>query len=66
MDKGFDRQRASGAVAVIKQHPAMVAFALSPVLVGLGLIWWLLGAGWAITAFLVLAVVGGVAALRRR
>lgn len=44
----------------------MVLFALSPVLVGLGLVWWLLGAGWAIALFLLLAVGGGVVVLRQR
>lgn len=66
MAKEIDRQRASGAVAVLKQHPAMVLFALSPVLVGLGLVWWLLGAGWAIVLFGVLAVAGGMVVLRKR
>ncbi|BBX15409.1 hypothetical protein CRI77_20240 [Mycolicibacterium duvalii] len=66
MAKEIDRQRTSSALAVVRQHPVMVLFALSPVLVGLGLVWWLLGAGWAIALFLLLAVVGGVVVLRQR
>lgn len=66
MAKEIDRQRASGALAVLRQHPVMVLFALSPVLVGLGVVWWLAGAGWAILLMLVLAVAGGVAVLRKR
>lgn len=47
MAKEIDRQRVQGALAVIKQHPGMVLFALSPAVIALGLVWWLLGAGWA-------------------
>lgn len=53
MAKEIDRARADSALAVIKQHPGMVLFAVSPALVALGVVWWLFGAGWA--ALLLLA-----------
>ncbi len=62
MAKEIDRQRAQGALAVIKQHPMMVLFALSPVLVVLGAVWWLFGGGWALL-LAVAGVLGGGAAL---
>ncbi|MDA2894877.1 hypothetical protein PDG61_28465 [Mycolicibacterium sp. BiH015] len=62
MAKEIDRQRAQGALAVIRQHPGMVLFALSPILLGIGVVWWLLGPGWAMV-LLVAAVLGGGAAV---
>lgn len=64
--KEIDRVRATSALAVIKQHPVMVLFALSPVLAVLAVIWWLAGAGWAIAAALVLLVAGGAIVVRKR
>ncbi|KZS58829.1 hypothetical protein A4G26_01630 [Mycobacterium kansasii] len=64
--KEIDRVRATSALAVIKQHPGMVLFALSPVLALLAVIWWLAGAGWAIAATLVLLVVGGAVVVVKR
>lgn len=66
MAKEIDRQRAQGALAVIKQHPAMVLFALSPALIALGLVWWLLGAGWAVLLLTVMLVAGGAAVVLKR
>ncbi|QZT61536.1 hypothetical protein [Mycolicibacterium austroafricanum] len=66
MAKEIDRQRAQGALAVIKQHPAMVLFALSPALIALGLVWWLLGAGWAAVLLTVMVVAGGAAVMLKR
>ena len=66
MAKEIDRQRAQGALAVIKQHPGMVLFALSPVLIGVGLVWWLMGAGWAAVLVIALVLGGGAAVLLRR
>lgn len=62
----IDRNRARGALAVIKQHPGMVLFAAAPAIVGLVLVWWLAGAGWAVLLLMVLLVTGGVAVLRKR
>ncbi|WP_165759313.1 hypothetical protein [Mycobacterium decipiens] len=64
--KEIDRVRATSALAVIRQHPVMVLFVLSPVLAGLGVIWWLAGAGWAIAAALVLLVAGGAMVVLKR
>ncbi|KZS81743.1 hypothetical protein [Mycobacterium persicum] len=64
--KEIDRVRATSALAVIKQHPGMVLFALSPVLALLAVIWWLAGTGWAIATALVLLVVGGAVVVVKR
>ncbi|AGZ52760.1 hypothetical protein PJK45_07755 [Mycobacterium kansasii] len=64
--KEIDRVRATSALAVIKQHPGMVLFALSPVLALLAVIWWLAGTGWAIVTALVLLVVGGALVVVKR
>jgi hypothetical protein len=46
--------RAKSALEVIRQHPVLVLFAVSPALAVLGVIWWLAGAGWAIAAAIAL------------
>lgn len=66
MAKEIDRQRASGALAVLKQHPGMVLFALSPALLALALVWWLLGAGWAAVLLIAGIIGGGSAVLLKR
>ncbi|MGB3352567.1 MAG: hypothetical protein WBB00_07315 [Mycobacterium sp.] len=66
MAKEMDRQRAQGAVAVIKQHPGMVLFVLSPALVALGVVWWLFGAGWAFVLLVAGALGAGAAVLLKR
>ncbi|MBX7433618.1 hypothetical protein JDV09_16090 [Mycobacterium sp. Y57] len=66
MAKEIDRQRAQGALAVIRQHPGMVLFAVSPALVALAAVWWLFGAGWAALLFIAMAVAGGAAVLMKR
>lgn len=43
----------------------MVLFALSPVLVALGVVWWVFGAGWAALLLVALVLVGGAALLMR-
>ncbi|MCG5430733.1 hypothetical protein LV457_00265 [Mycobacterium sp. MYCO198283] len=62
----IDRNRARGARDVVRQHPGMVAFVLSPALLVCALVWWLAGAGWAILLLVVLLGAGGAALLRRR
>ncbi|WP_211698318.1 hypothetical protein [Mycobacterium spongiae] len=64
--KEIDRVRATSAFEVIKQHPVLVLFALSPVLALLCLVWWFAGAGWAIAAAVVFFVVGGALVIRTR
>lgn len=66
MAKEIDRARAQSALAVIRQHPLMVLFAVSPVLVALGLVWWLVSPGLAILLFIVAVVGGGAVVLRKR
>jgi hypothetical protein len=64
--KEIDPIRARSALAVIRQHPVLVLFAVSPALAVLGIIWWLAGAGWAIAAALVVLLVGaGLVVMRR-
>ncbi|MGV0835883.1 hypothetical protein [Mycolicibacterium thermoresistibile] len=62
----IDRNRARGALAVLKQHPGMVLFAATPAIAALALVWWLAGAGWAVLLLIVMLVTGGVAVLRKR
>ena len=62
MAKEVDRVRAQSALAVIKQHPGMVLFAVSPVIIGLGLVWWFVSPTLAVL-LLIGAVVGGGAVL---
>ena len=62
MAKEIDRVRAQSALAVIKQHPGMVLFAVSPVIIALGLVWWLVSPALAVL-LLIGAVVGGGAVL---
>jgi hypothetical protein len=52
--KDIERIRAKSALAVIRQHPVLVLFAVSPALVVLGIIWWLAGAGWAVAGAIAL------------
>ena len=51
---------------MVKQNPGIVLFAASPALVGLGLIWWLAGAGWAIVVAILLVVAGAAAVVLKR
>jgi hypothetical protein len=44
----------------------MSLIALSPMLIGTGLVWWLAGPWWAIGSLIVAAVVGGRAVLSKR
>lgn len=59
--KEIDPQRARAARDVIRQHPAMVLIAVSPVLIAAGLLWWLVN---PFLAILLLVVVGGVGAAK--
>ena len=66
MAKEIDRARAGSALAVIKEHPGMVLFAVSPALIALGVVWWLFGAGWAMLLLVALVLGGGAAVLLKR
>jgi hypothetical protein len=64
--KEIDPQRAKAARDVMRQHPTMVLFAASPVLLAAGVVWWLAGPGWAIVLLVAALVAGGMAVLRKR
>ena len=67
MSRGeIDPVRAKGALAVIKQNPGVVLFALSPALGAVGLIWWLAGVGWAVAAAILLLIAGTAAVVLKR
>jgi hypothetical protein len=62
MAKEIDRVRAQSALSVIKQHPGMVLFAVSPAILVVALVWWLVSPALAVL-LLIGAVVGGGAVL---
>jgi hypothetical protein len=66
MAKEIDRTRAQGALAVIKQHPGMVLFALSPAIIAVALVWWLVSPTLGVGLLIGLLVGGGVLVLRKR
>lgn len=51
---------------MVKQNPGMVLFALSPAIVAVGVVWWLLGGGWAFLLTVALVAAGAVWLLRKR
>ena len=64
--KELDPQRARAARDVVRQHPAMALFAVSPVLIAAGLVWWLVSPGWAMVLVVAALVAGGMAVLSKR
>lgn len=62
----IDRERAKGALEVVKQHPGLALFAVSPGIIAVGLVWGLVGGGWAFLLAIALLVGGGVWLLRKR
>jgi len=64
--KEIDPVRARSALAVVKQHPAMVLLVLSPGLIAVALVWWLAGAGWGILLLLALLAGGAFLVVRKR
>jgi hypothetical protein len=64
--KEIDRHRAQSALAVVKEHPGMVLFLASPVIIALGAVWWLFGSGWAALLLIALVIAGGAAVLLKR
>jgi hypothetical protein len=66
MAKEIDRVRAQSALAVIKQHPGMVLFVLSPAIIALALVWWLVSPGLAVLLLIGMVVGGGAALLMKR
>jgi hypothetical protein len=66
MAKEIDRVRAQSALAVIKQHPGLVLFVASPVIIALGLVWWFVSPALAVLLFVGAVVGGGAALLMKR
>ncbi|MDA4105790.1 hypothetical protein [Mycolicibacterium holsaticum] len=65
MAKEIGRIRAQSALAVVKQHPVMVLFAVSPVIAALALVWLWVNPTLAVL-LLIAAVAGGAAVLLRK
>ena len=66
MAKEIDRARANSALAVIKQHPALVLFAVSPALIVLAVVWWVFSPGWAVLLLVAMLLGGGAAVVMKR
>jgi len=62
----IDRVRARSALDVVKQHPVMVLFAVSPVIAAAILVGWLTNPVWAVLLLVVAAAAGTWAVVRRR
>ena len=62
----LDRNRARSALEVVKQHPGMALFAVSPAIIAVGAVWWLVGGGWATLLTIVLVLGGAMWLLRKR
>jgi hypothetical protein len=63
--KELDPQRGRAALDVIRQHPAMTLVAVSPVLIGAGLIWWLVSPALAVVLLVAAGVAGSMKVLRK-
>lgn len=63
--KELDPQRGRAALDVIRQHPAMTLVAVSPVLIGAGLIWWLVSPALAVVLLVAAGVAGAMKVLRK-
>jgi hypothetical protein len=64
--KEVDRVRASSALDVVKQHPLMVLFAISPALIAAIVVGWLTHPVWGVLVLIVATVAGGWAIVRKR
>ncbi|MCV7321168.1 hypothetical protein [Mycolicibacterium confluentis] len=64
--KEIDRARAQSALAVVRQHPGMALFVVSPAILAVGAVWWLAGTGWAVLLLIALVAAGGAALLLKR
>jgi len=66
MAKEIDRVRAQSALAVIKQHPGMVLFAVSPAILVVALVWWMVSPALAVLLLIGAVVGGGAVVLMKR
>jgi len=66
MSKEIDRVRATSALEVVKQHPGLVLFAVSAVLLLVDVTWYFAGAFWGVVLALVMLVVGGAFVVLKR
>ena len=64
--KEVDRVRAQSALDVVKQHPLMVLFAISPALVAAIVVGWLTHPVWGVLVLIVATLAGGWAIVRKR
>jgi hypothetical protein len=64
--KEIDRVRARSALDVVKQHPVMVLFAISPALVAAIVVGWLTHPLWGVLLLVVATLAGGWAIVRKR
>ena len=62
----IDRERARGALAVVKQHPGLALFAVSPAIIAVAVVWAVVGGGWAFLLAIALVLGGGAWLLRKR
>jgi hypothetical protein len=64
--KEIDRVRARSAFGVVKQHPLMVVFAMSPVLIAAIVVGALTQPVWGVLLLIVVTLAGGWAIVRKR
>lgn len=64
--KEIDRVRARSALDVVKQHPVMVLFALSPVALAAVVVGWLTNPVLGVLLFVVATLAGAWAIVRKR
>lgn len=66
MAKEIDPLRARGALAVVKEHPGMVLFAVSPAIIVVALVWSLVSPALAVLLLIGMVVAGGAALVMKR
>lgn len=66
MGKEIDRVRVTSALEVLRQHPGLVLFAVSPLIALVAITWVFAGTGWGIALALVLLVAGGAFVVVKR
>ncbi len=62
MGKDIDRIRARSAIETVRESPVIALIAVAPALLVFGVVWWLVGPGWAVMLLIVagaLAAAGG-------